>query len=109
MIAGYTVIAVEDGLDALRRIESDAAPDLVMLDMELPRVRGRDVLAELKAHAATRDIPIMVVSGTDTGDLNPGDFACVMRKPITADQLIAAVKQCLLKLAILLPVMGGLV
>ena len=93
-IAGYTVITVEDGIDALRRVESDT-PSLVILDMGLPRLGGLDVQKELKSRAETRSIPIMVVSGTETRDLNPADFACVMRKPITAEELIAAVEDCL--------------
>lgn len=92
--AGYAVVTVEDGVDALRRIE-DAAPDLVILDMELPRLSGLDVKSELKSHADTRRIPIMVVSGTETRDLSADDFACVMRKPVTSDELIAAVEKCL--------------
>jgi two-component system, sensor histidine kinase and response regulator len=94
MIGGYEVIAVEDGIDALRQVESKP-PDLVILDIELPRLGGLDVQAELKAHAETRRIPIMAVSGTETRNLSPDDFACVMRKPVTADELIVAVEKCL--------------
>jgi DNA-binding response OmpR family regulator len=94
MISGYTVIAVEDGIDALRRIETDP-PDLVILDIELPRLGGRDVQRELAAHIATRHIPIMVVSGTDTRSLDPGAFVCILRKPVTAERLVDAVDDCL--------------
>ena len=93
-IAGYAVVAVEDGIDALRRIESDA-PDLVVLDMALPRLGGRDVQRELASRVETRRVPIVVVSGTETRDLSLADFACVIRKPITAEELIAAVEKCL--------------
>lgn len=93
-IAGYNVITAEDGVDALRRIETDT-PGLVILDMGLPRLGGLDVQAELKSHPETRDIPITVVSGTETPDLDPDDFACVMRKPVTAEELIEAVEKCL--------------
>ena len=93
-ISGYTVIAVEDGIDALRRMESDL-PDLVILDIELPRLGGRDVQQELAAHSATRHIPIMVVSGTDTKTLDPAAFVCILRKPVTAERLVEAVDDCL--------------
>ena len=93
-ISGYTVIAVEDGIDALRRIETDP-PDLVILDIELPRLGGRDVQQELAAHTATRHIPIMVVSGTDTKTLDPAAFVCILRKPVTAERLLEAVEDCL--------------
>ena len=94
MISGYTVVAVEDGIDALRRIETDP-PDLVILDIELPRLGGRDVQQELAAHIATRHIPIMVVSGTDTQMLDPAAFVCILRKPVTAERLVDAVDDCL--------------
>ena len=91
--AGYTVLTVEDGLTALRCIE-DRPPAAVVLDLVLPRLSGRDVYRELKARPATRDIPIVVVSGHDMSDLNEADFACVLHKPIDPDRLVAAVEKC---------------
>ena len=92
--AGYAVVAVSDGLDALRRVEREA-PDAVVLDLALPRLGGRDVQKELKSAPDTKHIPIVVVSGTDTSDLDPDDFACVLNKPIDVDALIVAVQNCL--------------
>lgn len=94
VVAGFAVHAVEDGLDALRRIET-APPGLVILDMALPRLGGRDVQQELAAHAETRDIPILVVSGTDTRDSSRANVRCALRKPVTTDALIRAVDACL--------------
>jgi CheY-like chemotaxis protein len=96
MVAGHTVIAVEDGVDALRRIDTDP-PSLVVLDMALPRLGGREVQSELKSRPDTNHIPIVVVSGTDTRNLNPRDFDCVLRKPIKLDALLEAVENCLRK------------
>lgn len=92
--AGLPVVAVEDGLHALHYIES-SKPSAVVLDLDLPCVSGRDVYRELKASPATRHIPIIVVSGRDVSDLDPGHFAYILRKPITADELIVAVQNCL--------------
>ena len=92
--AGYAVVAVGDGVDALRRVE-DKPPDAVVLDLGLPRLNGRDVQRELKSAPDTKNIPIVVVSGSDTSDLDPRDFACVLSKPISADSLIVAVESCL--------------
>src|SRR5688572_7854006 len=70
-LAGYWVVAVEDGIDALRRVEH-RRPDALVLDLALPRVSGRDVERELRSNPETRDIPIVIVSGQDVSDLNPG-------------------------------------
>ena len=92
--AGYAVVAVEDGADALRRIEQ-AVPAVVVLDLGLPRLHGRDVHSELKASPATRDIPIVIVTGGEVSDADASQFACVLRKPCDPDRLVEAVQQCL--------------
>jgi len=94
MAAGYSVVAVEDGFDALLHMETNI-PRAVVLDMELPRIGGRDVHRELACRPDTRDIPVIVVSGTDISDLKPEEFACVMRKPIDVQRLVEAIDKCL--------------
>jgi len=89
--AGYAVVAVEDGLSALQRIES-STPQAVVLDMALPRLSGRDVHRELAARPETKQIPIVVVSGTDVSDLNPHEFSSVLRKPVHPDVVVSAVE-----------------
>ena len=93
--AGYAVVAVEDGLNALE-FADQTIPAAVVLDLGLPRVGGSDVQQELAAHPATRQVPVIVVTG-ETGDINESDYACVLRKPIVPDQLVAAVQACLRK------------
>ena len=92
-LSGYAVVAVEDGIDALRHIDADP-PNLVVLDMGLPRLSGQDVQREIAAHASTREIPIVVVTGNPHG-LDHADFACVLQKPINLDSLVHAVESCL--------------
>jgi CheY-like chemotaxis protein len=95
---GYEVGAVEDGTDALRRME-DWTPDVLVLDLGLPQMDGRDLHHELRAKPETRRIPIVIVSGTDTSDLNRSDFASVLQKPVAADVLLEAVANALAKRA----------
>jgi DNA-binding response OmpR family regulator len=92
-LAGLTVLAVGDGIEALRRVDADP-PDIVVLDMGLPRLGGRDVHSELRSHVETSNIPIVVVTG-DARGLNTGDFACVLQKPIDLDTLVRTVERCL--------------
>ena len=62
--SGYTVLAVEDGLQALQMLRSQPF-DAVLLDLVMPRLDGYQVLAEMKKDAALRRIPVIVVSATD--------------------------------------------
>jgi DNA-binding response OmpR family regulator len=91
--AGYLVTAVEDGLAALHSVE-ERVPAALVLDLALPRLSGRDVFHELKARPETSRIPIVVVTGHDVSDLDAADFACILRKPLGPDSLVAAVQSC---------------
>jgi CheY-like chemotaxis protein len=92
--AGYAVAAVEDGIDALRCIEGHT-PNLVLLDLQLPRLDGRDVQRELAAHPETRGIPIVVVTGTDTRNLRTSDFSALLKKPVSTDSLLETIEDAL--------------
>ena len=59
--AGYEVICAEDGEMALEMARTDA-PELILLDMILPKVSGPEVLRRLKRDRGTADIPVVVVS-----------------------------------------------
>jgi len=94
--AGYLVTAVADGVDALKRIDEGLVPDVVLLDLALPTVSGLDVHRELKTHANTRNVPVIVVTGTDTRELDAADFAFVFRKPVRIEALSRAIDATLL-------------
>ena len=91
--AGFDVREASDGTDALNAIDDDA-PDVLVLDIGLPTLDGVSVREELAARAATRNLPVVVVSGINIdGSLFRKD--CVLRKPVTPEQLVAAVRKCL--------------
>ena len=58
---GFTVLAAVDGEEALRMARADA-PDLILLDLIMPKLQGFEVLRALKADAATAAIPVIVLS-----------------------------------------------
>jgi CheY-like chemotaxis protein len=59
--AGYTVVSVGDG-DEVWRIAANRLPDLIILDMLLPKLSGPEVLRSLKKNALTAYIPVVVCS-----------------------------------------------
>ena len=60
--AGYSVIHAGDGDEGLR-IARESMPDLILLDMMLPKLSGLDVLRALKADVLVKHIPVVVLSG----------------------------------------------
>jgi chemotaxis family two-component system response regulator Rcp1 len=93
---------VEDGVEAMdflrrRGKYADAAiPYLIMLDLNLPRMDGRDVLAEIKTDPALKIIPIIVLttSHADEDILRSYELNanCYITKPVDFDHFIGVVK-----------------
>jgi two-component system KDP operon response regulator KdpE len=92
-LAGYHVEEAGNGLHALRTIDSQA-PDAVILDLGLPIVSGQTVLAEIAAHAHTREIPVIVITG-EPGEHDRLGALCVVRKPFEIDELVKTVGRCI--------------
>jgi DNA-binding response OmpR family regulator len=92
-LAQYDVQEAGDGLMALRLLDTDP-PDAVILDLGLPIISGQAVRAEIAAHAHTRDIPVIVITGT-AGEHDGLGVACVLRKPFEVDQLVRTVRGCI--------------
>lgn len=61
MRAGYSVVSIDDGEQALRAAQ-EQIPDLILLDMLLPKLGGPEVLRALKKDPVTAKIPVVVLS-----------------------------------------------
>ena len=90
--AGFDVDVAGDGLTALEDIDTDH-PDLVVLDLNLPQLGGDRILSEVAATPDTRDIPVIVVTGSDR--LAAGGASAIVRKPCDPGDLVALVEQTL--------------
>ena len=92
-VAGFTVVAVEDGLGALQYLDTHT-PSAVVLDLGLPRVPGRDVLGDMAARGLTPHVPVVIVTGQPLVGLDESASACVIQKPVSPDDLVEAVWRC---------------
>jgi CheY-like chemotaxis protein len=92
-LAGFITREARGGFEAIRKLDSGPV-DLVVLDLMLPGIDGFEVRRELAANPATRDIPIVIVTGIEA-DVSQLDPACVLRKPIDDGELLRAVRRCL--------------
>jgi two-component system, chemotaxis family, response regulator Rcp1 len=97
-----TLTVVQDGVDALTCLRrqgqyADAKrPDLILLDLNLPRKDGREVLAEIKNDEALKFIPVVILTTSqDEQDVlkSYGLHAnCYITKPVELEQFISVVK-----------------
>ena len=92
-VAGFETSAASNAMEALERIDTNP-PDAVILDIGLPVFSGAVVRQELTAHAHTRDIPVIVVTGSHD-DLASLHASCVLRKPVGPRTLVEALRECL--------------
>lgn len=91
-LSNFAVHACEDGLDALHYLDQ-SRPDVIVLDLDLPRVSGTVLYDEIRARRRADRVPIIVVTGLPRiPDLRD---AIVLRKPVTPDQLIKAIESTL--------------
>ena len=83
---GHAVLVARDGAETLVTAAAEL-PDVLLLDVALPKLDGRDVLKQLKANAKTAGIPVLAVTAFG-GDQNMRDLllelgACdVLEKPV---------------------------
>jgi CheY-like chemotaxis protein len=61
---GHTVVAAVDGMEALAKLE-EMIPDLILLDITMPRLDGYQVCKLIRANENTRFVPIILISGKD--------------------------------------------
>jgi chemotaxis family two-component system response regulator Rcp1 len=93
---------VEDGVEALAFLRQEGAyadaprPDVILLDLNLPKKDGREVLAEIKGDPNLRRIPVVVltVSQAEEDILKTYDLHanCYITKPVDLDQFIKVVR-----------------
>lgn len=103
----HTVVVAADGQEALDHLHgsengTDSTPpefpDLILLDLKLPKVDGLEVLRRVRQNPKTRRIPVVILSSsTESADLSAGyDLGAngYIRKPVRFDQFLSTV-ECL--------------
>ncbi len=95
---GFEVVAAQDALQA-GMVALRAAPDAIILDINMPGGSGIEVLKRLRRSTKTQSIPVVVVSGSGDSDirqvaldLGVADF---LTKPVDLDQLCRALSNVL--------------
>lgn len=93
--AGFTVVTAEDGQDALDKIYKEN-PDLLILDYEMPRKTGFEVVQDVRSHTGHLNTPIIIFTAvSDKHTKLEGlqlDIDDYLTKPTDADEVVARVK-----------------
>jgi CheY-like chemotaxis protein len=105
--AGYTVVTAYNGEDALAEVRT-CRPDIITLDMKMPRQSGVHFYRTLKKNHAFRDVPVVVVSGLTRDDkdmenlirslLEPDNVPhpqAYMEKPVDEPQFLKTIQETL--------------
>ncbi|MBL7198666.1 MAG: response regulator [Anaerolineae bacterium] len=96
--AGFEVVSAIDGIEAVEKT-LQTKPDLIMMDVRMPRMTGYEACARLKANEKTKHIPVIMLSAKgqeseiQTG-LDVGAYEYIL-KPFAPDELIQRVKDIL--------------
>lgn len=94
--AGYEVRTAFDGLEALERVEEEV-PDLIILDVMMPRLDGFETLRRLRENPHTREIPVMMLTAKaqDVDVLRAWQQGadCHLAKPFNPQELLSLVRR----------------
>ena len=96
---GFEVISALDGETGLNLVEEEK-PDLVLLDLILPKIHGLDVLKEIKQNENTKNIPVIVLTNIESIDkidkaLELGATTYLVKSDYSLEDVIAKIKKAL--------------
>lgn len=95
------ITVAKDGVEAMEHLHSclrgqSHRPDLILLDLNLPRMNGREVLAEVKGDPRLRQIPVVVMTSSRSDDDISAAYSlnanCFVTKPLELGQYIDVIQ-----------------
>ncbi len=96
-LSGFDVTTAMDGLQAMVHLSKDERPDVVLLDMKMPRFDGPKTVSAIRHNPAYRGLKIFAVSGTKPAempvDVGPRGVDRWFTKPINPRSLVSAIQE----------------
>ena len=95
---GLEVRQACDGMEALYELSSDQKPDVVLLDMNMPRMDGRTTVHRIRTSSQHRKVPVFAVTGESIEDcgieIGHDGVNGWFQKPVEAEQIVSAIQSC---------------
>ena len=95
---GYEVLMAKDGVDALRQLQ-DTRPDIMLVDIEMPRMDGFDLTRNIRSGSSTREIPIIMITSRTAEKHRSLAFEIgvneYLGKPYQEEELLGHIKRLL--------------
>lgn len=95
---GFEVEGLSDGREAVARVRG-FAPDLVVMDIQMPHVSGIDLIGQMQRDAALRDVPVMAVTAyaghEDEERIRAAGARAYVSKPISVARFVEEVRALL--------------
>ena len=91
-LSGFDVKEADDGIVAINEAVR-VRPDVIVMDMSLPRLDGREAARQLRSDERTRSIPLVIISGYDAETLpaNDGLWDHYLGKPCPPEDLVSVI------------------
>ena len=94
---GFTLIIAEDGEEGLKKAQKDR-PDLILLDIMMPKMDGMTMLEKLQKSNWGKDLPVMLVTNLDDADstskaAHKGVYDYLLKADWTPKQIVEKVKE----------------
>ena len=93
---GYATLEAVTGEEGVR-LAKEKAPDLVLMDIQLPGINGIEAFRQLRADVRTASIPVVAltasVTPTDRNQINQAGFSAFLGKPINLKEFLDTVKR----------------
>src|SRR5436190_183762 len=91
-LSGFDVKEADDGIVAVSEAVR-VLPDVIVMDMSLPKLDGREAAQQLRADERTRSIPLVMISGYDADSLpaNDGLWDHYLGKPCPPEELVTVI------------------
>jgi CheY-like chemotaxis protein len=94
--AGHSTLPAGNGKEALALLAGNRlVPSLIVLDLSMPIMDGRELLDLLRSYRRLAAIPVILITGRDPGELARYPGVTLLKKPFTLQPFLAAVEHCL--------------